>query len=243
MILFQREEAESMTMDRRSNDQQKLRAASEMARLPGKSCAGCGNCCRGMGDTIVLDPWDAAQLSEGLGRPFASMLEREVDLHAEEGLILPHLRMQEETDACAFLQTDGKCAVHPFRPGICRLFPLGRQFGEGQVRYFFPESECPSAGRVKTQISRWLEIPGGAAGLKRYEAYKLQWHDFTARMKDILAAAAQEEAEEGTDGSERVRQINVLFLQQIYMRPYSLESFYDSFEERSKRISELFYVK
>ena len=74
--------------------EKKLYRSSETIQLPGTGCAGCGKCCRSMGDTIVLDPWDADRLAKGLGKPFAALMDREVDLHVEEGLILPHLRMQ-----------------------------------------------------------------------------------------------------------------------------------------------------
>ena len=38
--------------------------------------------------------------------------------------------MQEETGACGFLADDGRCSIHMLRPGICRLFPLARDYSD-----------------------------------------------------------------------------------------------------------------
>ena len=32
--------------------------------------------------------------------------------------------MAEDSESCTFLDENGRCSIHPFRPGICRLFPL-----------------------------------------------------------------------------------------------------------------------
>ena len=103
----------------------RLYSAHDMARISSAECAGCGACCRGMGDTIVLDPYDIWQLTAGTGKPFQALLGNCLDLHVEEGVILPHLMMRKDTESCTFLGPDGRCTIHAFRPGICRLFPLG----------------------------------------------------------------------------------------------------------------------
>ena len=44
--------------------------------------------------------------------------------------------MNNEKEACYFLNEEGRCSIHSFRPGICRLFPLGRFYEEEGFRYF-----------------------------------------------------------------------------------------------------------
>ena len=52
-----------------------------------------------MTDTIHLDPWDIYQLSSGLGKSFEELRAAGIlALHEEEGMILPHLRMQIKKD-------------------------------------------------------------------------------------------------------------------------------------------------
>ncbi len=49
-----------------------------------------------------------------------------LELNVVDGIILPNLKMARAEEACSFLDTNGRCTVHAFRPGICRMFPLGR---------------------------------------------------------------------------------------------------------------------
>ena len=53
----------------------KLYRGSDMARLGCNECEGCSACCRGMGNSVVLDPYDVHRLEKGLGKPFAQMIE------------------------------------------------------------------------------------------------------------------------------------------------------------------------
>ena len=46
-----------------------------MAKLPCISCEGCGDCCRGMGDTVHLDPYDIAMLCKNLNCTFEDLLD------------------------------------------------------------------------------------------------------------------------------------------------------------------------
>ncbi len=39
-------------------------------------------------------------------------------------MILPNLKMSGEGEACTFLNEEGRCRIHPCRPGICRMFRL-----------------------------------------------------------------------------------------------------------------------
>ena len=104
----------------------KLYDANDMVKADCKGCEGCSACCRGMGKSIILDPLDVHRLTTGLGVPFEALLSQHVELNVVDGLILPNLRMTEGADACPFLNEQGRCSIHAYRPGICRLFPLGR---------------------------------------------------------------------------------------------------------------------
>ena len=75
--------------------------------------------------------------------------------------------------AVAFLTEEGRCGIHPFRPGICRLFPLGRYYEENGFRYFLQVHECQKENRAKVKVKKWLDTPD----LKKYETYiaRLAW--------------------------------------------------------------------
>ena len=44
----------------------RLYEANDMVKADCQGCSGCCECCRGMGDSVILDPYDVWQLSRGL---------------------------------------------------------------------------------------------------------------------------------------------------------------------------------
>ena len=208
---------------------QRLYGPQDMVRISSSACAGCGACCRGMGDTIVLDPYDVWQLTYGLGNSFEEMMGVNIDLHVEEGVILPHLMMRSDTQGCTFLGTDGRCTIHLHRPGICRLFPLGRQFDEEKTSYFIVPEGCVKGGLSKVRIDKWLGIPD----LPAYENYKAQWHSLIRLLKARIAAEPSDEVR---------RNINLYFLRVFYMAPYegvsSAGAFYREAADRSQKFAD-----
>ena len=104
----------------------KLYTAGDLAKVGCQDCEGCCDCCCQMGDTIILDPLDVWQLMQGRDKSFEQLLDESLDLHVQDGVILPNLKMAGEKEQCVYLNEKGRCGIHPFRPGICRLFPLGR---------------------------------------------------------------------------------------------------------------------
>ena len=106
----------------------RLYTANDMVKADCMGCQGCASCCQGMGDSIVLDPYDMYRLCMGLKTTPAALLASSLELGVVDGLILPHLKMNGNTDSCMYLNKDSRCSIHPFRPGFCRLFPLGRYY-------------------------------------------------------------------------------------------------------------------
>lgn len=117
----------------------KLYTSSDMARISCDDCKGCSSCCEGMGDTILLNPYDVYELSRNLNQTFQELLENAVELNVQEGMILPNLKMTGARNCCSFLDENGRCSIHAFRPGLCRLFPLGRNYEDGKFNYFVKE--------------------------------------------------------------------------------------------------------
>ena len=208
---------------------QRLYGPQDMVRISSSACAGCGACCRGMGDTIVLDPYDVWQLTSGLGKSFEELMGAGIDLHVEEGVILPHLMMRSDTQSCAFLGPDGRCMVHSHRPGICRLFPLGRQFDEEKTSYFIVPEGCVKGGLSKVRIDKWLGIPD----LPAYESFKAQWHSLVRLLKARIAAEPSEEVR---------RNVNLYFVRVFFMAPYedisSAGAFYREAADRSQKFAD-----
>ena len=76
----------------------KLYDENDMVKAGCNDCKGCSSCCRGMGDSIILDPLDIFRLTAALGKTFQELLEAYVELGVVDGVILPHLKMTGEEE-------------------------------------------------------------------------------------------------------------------------------------------------
>lgn len=201
----------------------KLYTANDMAKLGCQDCAGCSECCRIVGDSIVLDPYDIYQLSEYLGQSFEELLASRLSLRVVDGIVLPNLNIAEDGRGCGFLDEAGRCSIHSARPGICRLFPLGRIFDEGTFHYFLQVNECKKPNRTKVKISKWLDIPK----LSRYEKFINDWHWYLKGLSKEAASCADE---------GRLKQLSMSVLQRFYLMPYDTEQdFYEQFYMRMEQ--------
>lgn len=201
----------------------KLYELNDMAKVGCHDCQGCHECCTGMGDTILLDPYDVYRLSRGLGKSVDELMAGQIELHMEDGLILPNLRMSDTTGACTFLNEEGRCSIHEYRPGICRLFPLGRNYEKEHVNYFVLKDECPARGKTKVKVSKWLS----QENIKDYQKYLVDWHNLTKAMRQEILSSEDEAYKQQT---------TMLFLQLFFMKPYESDDFYKEFYSRRDMI-------
>lgn len=141
-------------------------------------------------------------------------------------------------EACGFLTAEGRCGIHDFRPGLCRLFPLGRNYEVREVetpegvqevkgfQYFVVKDSCPKLPGTKVKIEKWL----GISNLKKNEEFITKWHYFCGDFKEEM----QRMLDVGED--EKVKKRNLAMLELFYRKPYGAErDFYEEFEERMER--------
>ena len=205
----------------------KLYGSNDMAKVSCHDCAGCSSCCEDMGDSIWLDPYDIYQLTKNLGKTMEELLAKEIEFHVEDGLILPNLKMSgEQKPKCSFLNEKGRCAIHAFRPGYCRLFPLGRNYEEDKLSYFVLKEACPAPNKSKIKINKWLGIPR----LKEYERFLVEWHTLTKKLRGFYAEHMEEAAV--------IKAVNMKFLQMFYLTAYETEDFYQEFDCRMKSMKD-----
>ncbi len=171
-----------------------------MVRLGTKDCAGCSVCCHGMDNMIVLDPYDVFRLGRDGGLSFDDLLAKKyISLSVIDSLVLPCLAMRETENAgkepgteegenpCMFLNEEGRCSIHAYRPGLCRLYPLGRYYEGNDFSYILQVHEC---GRMKTKvrISQWL----GEPQLPVYEQYIKDWHRLVRDLGNLVDSSSRE---------------------------------------------------
>ena len=204
----------------------KLYGLSDMVKADCGGCEGCSACCTNMGQSILLDPLDIYHLTTNLNVTFEELLGTSVELNMFDGVILPNIRMSGDSKSCAFLSEEGRCMVHPFRPGICRLFPLGRYYEAEGFRYFLQIHECRKENRSKVKVRKWIDIPD----IRENEKYIMAWHDFVKEVQKKLIG--KEEAV--------IKKTDLFILQHFFLEKYRQdEPFYTQFYARLKKAKEL----
>lgn len=83
-------------------------------------CQGCGACCRIPDGIVRVGDEEIARIARFLGVGEATFI-------ADHTLLAPDRRglmLQSRPDgACAFLDADNRCRIHPVKPDRCRTFP------------------------------------------------------------------------------------------------------------------------
>ena len=209
----------------------RLYDSNDMVKVACNDCNGCCDCCQGMGESIILDPYDIWQLEIHLHLDFAGLLQDKVELHVTDGLILPNFKMQGDMECCGFLDKDGRCTIHAFRPGLCRLFPLGRNYDESRLSYFILEDACPY-GNMKVKVKKWLDIPNN----KSYEKFLISWHGLRKELMKQIADRQTDVSGMDSASDEWMKQINMKLLHIFYEVPYKEEDFYPQFESRYEQM-------
>ena len=204
----------------------RLYGPNDMVKADCHGCKGCSKCCQGMGSSIIMDPFDVYRLTTGLGKSMEQLLQKEIELNVVDGVILPNLKMNGDKESCAFLNEEGRCSIHAYRPGICRLFPLGRYYENGSFKYFLQTGEC-TAVHSKVKVSKWIDTPN----LSQNMEFTNRWHYLMNEMEEILA--------ENEDDAFR-KNLNLFVLSTFYLTPYSGDrDFYEQFEERYERFRQV----
>jgi hypothetical protein len=194
----------------------RLYGLNDMVKADCNDCKGCSACCRGMGQSIVLDPLDVHRLCVHLHKTMEELLSAGIlELNVVDGVILPNIAMTGVGESCRFLDENGRCSVHYARPGICRLFPLGRYYEEEtqNFRYFLQTHECHQENRTKIKVKKWIDTPEPS----RYDQYIADWHFYLKKMQA-----------KGTS-----KETSLYILKTYYLTPYNKnEDFYEQYRRR-----------
>lgn len=99
-------------------------------------CRLCGDCCRNIKDSVMLEPMDAYRLARHLQERGESVSGTEDVLarYAHASWLTDRfpvflLNTGDPLDSCVFLK-DGRCSVYEARPRVCRMYPFTAAPGE-----------------------------------------------------------------------------------------------------------------
>lgn len=198
----------------------KLYNINDLVKADCNDCKGCSACCQGMGNSIVLDPLDIYRLLINLNNTFEELLIDKIELNMVDGIIMPNLKMNGVSERCSFLNSEGRCTIHAFRPGICRLFPLGRFYENHGFQYFIQIHECKKENKTKVKVRKWIDTPD----IKNNEQFVKDWHYFLKDLQGTLKSILDD---------NRLKDINMYLLNNFYLKQYDTNiDFYLQFDER-----------
>jgi hypothetical protein len=139
------------------------------------ACRACGRCCSGK--IIMTGPHEVLGLARLLGVSTTEFLARYGD-HGGTAL-----RFGDD-GRCPFVSAEG-CRVHPRRPLVCRLYPLGRATdGEGRESFALHPKEEGCRGEFGTDgtIADFLDSQGVAP----YIEWSVRYGELYRRMLGLL---------------------------------------------------------
>ncbi len=198
----------------------KLYELNDLVKAYCNDCKGCSACCQGMGNSIILDPLDIYRLVVQLNNTFEELLADKIELNIVDGMIMPNLKMTGVSEKCSFLNSEGRCGIHSFRPGICRLFPLGRYYENHAYKYFLQVNECKKENKTKIKVRKWIDTPD----LKNNERFVIDWHYFLIDLQKKIKS---------TQDGNLIKEINMYILKNFYIKSYDTDiDFYLQFDER-----------
>ena len=130
------------------------------------------------------------------------------------------MKTDGESERCGFLNAERRCSIHALRPGLCRIFPLGRYYENRSFQYFLQVHECKKEPKLKVKVQKWIDTPD----IKRNEKFIIDWHYF---LKDLSARL------EAAESPEYQKTVSLYVLKNFYQKPWDSEQdFYEQFQER-----------
>ena len=195
----------------------KLYDIEDMVKADTCGCNGCSDCCKDVGDLVVLTPFDIYEMTTYLNTDFDKLLGDKILLRENNKITLPYLKMQDENKNCSFLDKNGRCTIHSKRPNICRLFPLGRAYQDNDFKYFLQVDNCPKEELKDVKVADWINIENYNENKK----FILEWYKFIKALTFRLKFVRDE---------KEIAHINEILLDNFY-RVKIDNDFYKSFEE------------
>ena len=128
-------------------------------------CKACGRCCRNK--VIRVNPYEIARLAEHLGTTTTEVLTK----YTESG----GAALTATDDGwCVFFDPRTGCTVHPSRPLVCRLYPLGRHArpdGSETFAVVAPEPGSEGIYGDRATIDDYLAVQGAGPYLEATSRY------------------------------------------------------------------------
>ncbi|HEY1426761.1 MAG TPA: YkgJ family cysteine cluster protein [Caulobacteraceae bacterium] len=163
------------------------------------ACNRCSRCC--WHKVIQVNPYEIARLARRVGLSTGDFTAR----YTEDGTGAQLTR--REDGSCSFLGPEG-CGVHPDRPLVCRIYPLGRHVapdGSERWSHLAPHPQTAGVYGADGTIGDYIAAQGALP-------YMQATDDYTAwlrRAYDVVAEAA-DAAEDGPSAADMLDMDSVI---------------------------------
>jgi len=143
-------------------------------------CKICGKCCKSRHD-LILTPYDVFRLARYLTRTTEEIIRNYCEVYEGQDSRLPIVRvLPRPPDAsCPFLR-NRKCAVHPAKPILCRVFPLSKVSNllDDKSGYYLGELPKCKHGDGPVTVREWV----GDAASEESKSASAEWLDSIKRV-------------------------------------------------------------
>jgi Fe-S-cluster containining protein len=163
------------------------------------TCNACSRCCHNY--RIKVNPYEVFRIARHLGLSTTEFLQQ----HLAEG---PMLKRRDD-GACEFLGPQG-CTIHPARPLVCRLYPLGRHVTGAGVETFKTLAPHPQSAGVyggQGTVDDYLQSQGAGPFLDAVD----RWLDVFRRLQAALEASLGDDEDLRTEaraaGERQIEQL------------------------------------
>jgi hypothetical protein len=159
-------------------------------------CNSCNRCCHEK--LIPVNPYEIARIAGRLGLSTSETIDRFTSNGS--ALAFPE-------GACTFLTGQG-CSIHPDRPLVCRLYPLGRVAqadGTETIVELQPHPESEGENGTDGTVEQYFESQGAAPMMAAARRY----HALLGRVMDLLAAQGEIADTESSDSNKVVSLVDV----------------------------------
>lgn len=144
-------------------DKQKAEEYLNLPKLTKKDsfefgCNQCGECCRNRDNenAIMLTPLDVYKISKYLNITTVEFIEKYCYGYCGDNSKFPIVILKTKVYRGVCVFSKGKCSIHPVKPAVCALFPLGRMTigKDSELTYFMQKTSC--GNKTKYTVEEWL---------------------------------------------------------------------------------------
>lgn len=205
-------------------------------------CKMCGKCCIHR-DDILLNPKDIYNMAKELNLTTDELVEKYCETYIGQDSRIPIVRLKPRGSVhrCPLLK-DRKCRVHDAKPGICKLYPLGRllellgktaaDIDMDSIQYIFNKPNCKgSEGSGTHTVREWLE----SFGIPVVDEFFIKWQRIVMDMGSVFR-----EIERKISEKTMLMLWNAAFVG-LYLHYQTELDFMSQFEENAQKFTELLH--